>query len=81
MLAGVSRIIWSGHNKSLLYLIGSEGGSELWEQPVAGGSPKRLRTFKGLQVDWIALSKDGNRFAVRVGTDINDFILFQRNRQ
>lgn len=58
---------FSPDGKTVYFLSGKSGSSQLYAMPTAGGAPKQLTAF-ALDVDGYKLSPDGKRVAIAAGT-------------
>ena len=56
---------WTGDSRSLLYSRTQEGASNIWEQRIAGGSPKQLTHFTSETINTFDVSKDGKQLAIQ----------------
>ena len=68
-------IQWSPDGKSILYSVNRSGVSNVWGQPVEGGSPKQLTFFKDSLMTGFAWSRDGKMFAATRGALMRDAVL------
>ena len=76
--AGVSRnVYWSRDGRALTYVDTRNGVSNLWAEPVSGGSPHPLTNFKSGQIFRFAWSSDGKRAALACGNQTSDVILMK----
>ena len=67
---------WSPDGQALHYLYTIEGASNIWSQPLDGGSPKLITHFKTDNIFRFAWSQDGKTLALDRGTTISDVVLF-----
>lgn len=67
-------IRWSPDGKSLIYIHTQNRVSNLWAQPIDGGSPVKLTNFESDEIRWFDVSPDG-RFAVSRGNERSDVVL------
>lgn len=66
---------WTADGSGLTY-IGNQGGiSNIWMQPLAGGSPKQLTHFKSDMIFHFDWSRDGKQLALSRGVFTSDVIL------
>jgi Tol biopolymer transport system component len=56
---------WMPDGRSIAYLDGGSGIPNIWAQPVDGGVPKQLTTFKSEFLNSFAISRDGRIAAYR----------------
>jgi Tol biopolymer transport system component len=59
-------------------MIPNEGGQELFNVPIGGGTPKRIARVEGWYIRAFAWSPDGTRLAVVKETSHGDVVLFKR---
>jgi Tol biopolymer transport system component len=57
-------IRWTPDGRSLAYTVTKDGVSNIWIQPLAGGSPKQLTEFTSHQIYDFAWSRDGRYLAL-----------------
>ena len=62
---------------SLLYSTTQEGVSNIWERPIAGGSPKQLTHFTSETIALFDLSKDGKQLAIQRDTSSSHVVLIR----
>ena len=70
-----SLLLWSLTGKSVEYVLTQNGASNIWEQPLEGGTPRRLTNFNSGQIfdfDW---SADGTRLRLCRGQVNKDVVL------
>ena len=70
---------WTRDNRSLTYVSTSGGVSNIWEQPLDGGSARQLTDFKSDLISSFAWSRNGSLVCVR-GAAANDIILITNLR-
>ena len=70
-------INWSPDSKSVVYTVTANNLSNLWSQPIDGGSPKQITHFKDLLITSFAFSPDGKRLACTRGSSIRDVVLIE----
>jgi Tol biopolymer transport system component len=66
---------WSADGKQVLYVDTRNGVSNIWSQPITGGTPKQLTNFKSDLIFAFDLSRDGKQLAVSRGSVSNDVVL------
>ena len=64
-------------NGSLLYSTTQEGVSNIWERPIAGGSPKQITHFTSETILLFDLSKDGKQLAIQRDTSSSHVLLIR----
>jgi eukaryotic-like serine/threonine-protein kinase len=73
--AVASEPLWSPDGKSLHYLLSRGGVVNIWEQPLAGGPPRQVTSFKDRLIGRFAWSRDGKQLAVLRGITAFDIVL------
>ena len=76
---GYSNIRWTLDGKAIAYVSNSEGRTNIWAQPVAGGSAKKLTDFKTewlMRFDW---SRDGKQLICVRGRLTSDLFMISNN--
>ncbi len=68
---------WHPDGKSLTYIETRDGVSNIWRQPLAGGPPKQLTSFKSEQIFHYAWSRDGHHLACARGVVNRDVVLIK----
>ncbi len=68
---------WSTDGRSLTYVETQRGISNLWSQPLTGGSPRQLTDFKEQRIFGFAWSRDGKQLAISRGVVNNDVVLIK----
>ena len=68
-------IWWTPDSRALIYVDTPHGVSNVWSQPVDGGSPKQLTHFNTGQIFNLALTRDGRRLALARGGVSGDVVL------
>ena len=66
---------WTMDGRALTYIETKAGISNLWSQPVDGGTPKLLTNFKAEQIFNYAFSRDGKLLAMARGREMSDVVL------
>ena len=68
---------WTTDSRSLLYVKGDNGVTNLWSQRVAGGTPTQITHFHD-EIIWnFALSPDGKGLLMSRGKDSSDVVLLR----
>lgn len=71
-----SRIVrWTPDGTDLAYINDSEGVSNIWLQPIDGGSPKRLTNFDSERISYFDWSIDGKQIVCSRGHTTDDVVL------
>jgi len=69
---------WMPDNRTLLYLDAHDGGSNVWSQPLSGGTaPRQLTNYESDQIFDFDLSPDGKQLVVTRGAVISDLVLMR----
>jgi len=68
---------WAADGRSLLYAKSEGGVSNLWSQPIAGGTPKQITHFNNEEIDDFDLSRDGKQLVMSRGTPKQDVVLIR----
>jgi Tol biopolymer transport system component/DNA-binding winged helix-turn-helix (wHTH) protein len=66
---------WTADGGALRYVDNGGGVSNIWEQRVAGGTPKRLTDFTSNKIFRLAWSRDGRQLAFERGAEFDDATL------
>jgi serine/threonine protein kinase len=78
--AGAHGLHWSPDGKGVQYLLTRNGATNVWEQPLSGGPPRRVTDFtSGLIFDF-AWSRDGSQLLLAKGENTSDIILISNFR-
>lgn len=76
---GFSNIRWTSDGKAIAYVSNSEGRTNVWAQPVAGGPPRKLTDFKSewlMRFDW---SRDGKQLICVRGRLTSDLYMISNS--
>jgi len=68
-------IRWMPDGKSISYVDGRGGVSNLWMKPLDGSEPRQLTQFSSDQILWFDWSRDGKQLACSRGRITNDVVL------
>ena len=71
---------WTPDGRNLVYIRNEKGYSNLWLQPLDGGTPRPLTNFNIGDIYNYAYSADGTRLFVARGQQISDAILIRNYR-
>jgi len=74
---GSSRPRWSADGTGLQYLLTRQGVTNIWEQPLQGGSPKQLTRFPSGMIFDFNWSSDGKRLLMARGSLSSDVVLIR----
>ncbi len=66
---------WTTDGRAIVYILKSNGVSNLWVQPVDGSLPKQLTNFTSDLIFWFDFSRDGKQLALSRGTQTSDVVL------
>ena len=70
-------VSWTADGKGLTYIENRDGVSNIWLQPVDGGSKRQLTNFKSDLIFNYAWSVDGKKLALSRGSQTSDVILIK----
>ena len=73
--AGVGPLRWAPGDKAIQYATNRGGASNVWETPLAGGTPRQVTSFDSLVIGDFAWSHDGKTLALARGTSGSDVIV------
>jgi Tol biopolymer transport system component len=68
---------WGTDGRSLLYTKNEGGVDNIWNQPIAGGTPKQITHFNSEIISSFNLSRDGKRLVMSRGTARQDAVLLR----
>src|SRR6185312_6911645 len=71
---------WTPDGNALLYVLGQNGVSNIWRQPLSGGPAERITNFQSQQIFAFDLSRNGKRLALARGT-INSQVVLLRDKR
>ena len=77
-LAGGPR--WAPGGEAIDYVLTRNGVSNIWQQNLAGGTPKRITNFESGQIFDFEWSHDGRQLALTRGTESSDVVLISNFR-
>jgi len=63
-IPGVAPIRWTPDGKGILFIDTKAGVSNIWMQPIVGGSPKQVTRFSSDQINYFDVSHDGSRLVL-----------------
>jgi len=66
---------WAPNGQALDYVAAEDGWTDVWEEPLAGGEPKRITHFGSGQTSDFHWSRDGKRLLVVWGPTSDDVVL------
>ena len=70
-------IHWTADGRGLLYIVTSDGVSNIWRQPIDGGKPVPVTQFQNDLIFSFAISPDGKTLVCDRGTVAQDVILLK----
>ena len=73
----LGRLRWSPDGNTLQYLLALGGATNLWEQPLNGGSAQQLTSFKTGQIFDFSWSRDRKRLLLTRGQTTRDVVLIE----
>jgi Tol biopolymer transport system component/DNA-binding winged helix-turn-helix (wHTH) protein len=71
---------WTSDGRAVTYIDTIGGVGNIWQQPIAGDSPKQLTDFKTDRIFRFAPSPDGKRMVYSRGVETNDVVLISNFR-
>ncbi len=71
---------WTTDGRALTYVVTSAGISNIWLQPIDGGAPRQLTTFKADRIFSFEWSRDGKQLIVARGMVASDVVLISSFR-
>ena len=71
---------WSTDGRAIVYINTLGGVSNLWSQPIEGGTPKQITSFTSDHISTFAFSPDGRRLALSRSTPTSDAVLITGTR-
>ncbi|MBV9957440.1 MAG: PD40 domain-containing protein [Acidobacteria bacterium] len=77
-----SRLVrWSPDRQSIAYANYSGGFSDIWIQPLDGGQPRQLTSFRAEHITAFEWSRDGHSLAFVRNVRTSDVVLIEQRRQ
>ena len=77
---GAYTLRWSPDGKGFQYLLTRKGASNVWEQPLSGGPPRRVTNFTSGVIFDFAWSREGENLLLAKGDVTSDVILISNFR-
>ena len=71
---------WAPGGEAIDYVLTRNGVSNIWQQNLAGGTPKRITNFESGQIFDFEWSRDGTQLALTRGTQSSDVIMIRNFR-
>jgi len=75
VLLGARGLDWAPSGKALQYGLTRNGASNVWEQPLTGGTPQRVTKFTSGLIFDLAWSRDRKQLVLAKGNRTSDVIL------
>ena len=73
---GVSRLLrWSPDGEGVQYLMMRAGATNVWEQRLAGGEPRRITNFSSGRIFDFSWTRDGKQLLLARGETISDVVV------
>jgi Tol biopolymer transport system component len=72
--------VWSPDESGLDYVVTRNGISNIWRQPLAGGSPVQITQFNAWKIFSFAWSRDGRWLSLAAGVNRTDAVLISRTQ-
>jgi len=72
---GFAGLRWAPSGKALHYLLTRSGATNIWEQPLTGGTPRQITNFTSGRIFDFAWSRDGRQLLLVKGNQTSDVIL------
>ncbi|MEO7658915.1 MAG: protein kinase [Pyrinomonadaceae bacterium] len=79
-ISRLTPVRWTPSGSDLIYVVTIGGVSNIWSQPIVGGPPKQLTTFKSELIFGFEWSRDGRQLLVTRGTRTSDVVLISNFR-
>jgi Tol biopolymer transport system component/predicted Ser/Thr protein kinase len=77
---GAGGLHWSPDSKGIQFLLTRDGATNVWEQMLAGGEPRRVTNFPSGQIFDFAWTRDGKNLLLAKGESTSDVILISNFR-
>jgi Tol biopolymer transport system component len=65
---------WTSDGRALAFIDGAGGASNIWMQPLDGGSPQRVTSFPEGTINTFDWSRDGSKLAWVRTTEVHDVV-------
>jgi Tol biopolymer transport system component/predicted Ser/Thr protein kinase len=73
--SGAVGLRWSPNQKGLQYLLTKNGATNVWEQPLAGGTPRQITNFTSGRIFDFSWTRDGKQLLLAKGETTSDVVL------
>jgi len=70
-----SNLQWTADGRSVMFVDARSGVANIWSQPIDGGAPKQLTSFKSGLITSFAWSRDGKQLVCSRGSVTSDVVL------
>jgi len=70
-----SNLQWTGDGRAVMFVDARSGVANIWSQPIDGGAPKQLTSFKSDLITSFAWSRDGKELVCSRGSVTSDVVL------
>ena len=77
---GAEGLQWSPDGKGLQYLLTRGGATNVWEQPLGGGEPRRITNFDSGRIFDFSWTRDGKTLLLAKGDITRDVVLLSNFR-
>ena len=68
---------WASDSQALLFVKGDGGVSNVWSQPISGGTPKQITRFNDNELVGFDLSRDGKQLVLTRARTESDVVLIR----
>jgi Tol biopolymer transport system component len=69
-------VAWVRDGSGLIVVRHHDGVDNLWLQPLGGGTPRQLTSFRSLEIRAFNILSDGKTFVFSRGKDESDVLMF-----
>jgi len=73
--SGVYKLHWSPDQKGVQYLLTKNGTANIWEQPLAEGTPRQITNFSSGRIFDFSWTRDGKQLLLAKGEITRDVVL------
>jgi eukaryotic-like serine/threonine-protein kinase len=73
--SGATGMAWSPDQKSIQFRLTRKGATNIWELPLAGGTPRQVTNFTSGRIFDFAWARDGKQLLLAKGEEISDVVL------
>ena len=75
-----ARLSWSPDQKGVQYLLTRNGATNVWEQQLTAGAPRRVTNFASGRIFDFAWTRDGQELLLAKGENSSDVVLISNFR-